>query len=73
MVWVANTGTDVRSFTREGDPRQMVPARAQEVSLSERTGTLWLTTSDKIMALDRSGTLLLELASENARQWIVSP
>lgn len=33
----------------------------------------WLTTSDKIMALDRSGTLLLEFASENARQWIVTP
>lgn len=72
-AWVASTGGRVESFTHEGKPLHTIPFEAEDVSLSARTQTLWLSTRSEIISMDQSRTVLMKCESKNKRHWIVAP
>jgi DNA-binding beta-propeller fold protein YncE len=75
MAWVVDSSGDVVRIPAEGEPLKPMPFDARRITLSERTGTVWLSTENKVIALNPAGEVLAEhgLDSANSILWIAAP
>ena len=76
IAWVAcPEESSVERIPVEGEPLRPLSFPAWDITFSERTGTAWLATADKIMAVSSTGEVLAEHAfgAIHSIVWIAAP
>lgn len=75
IAWVACPESSVERIPVEGKPLPRFHFPARFITFSERTGTAWLTTDDKIMAVSPTGEVLAEheLGAIHTIVWVAAP
>jgi hypothetical protein len=74
-AWMVNYGKSVNRVPVEGPPLDPIPVPATAIGIGARTGSIWVTTQDAVMKLDRDGKVTASAAftTPSSQSWLAAP